>query len=397
MYDYLIVGAGIVGLATARSLRTRHPEARIAILDKEAVVARHQSSHNSGVIHSGVYYKPGSLKSQICRAGYAALLEFCRSEAIAHEICGKVIVATDAAEEPRLREIMSRGVANGLTDLKLLDRTGLRSREPHCAGTMALHVPQAGIVDYAEVSRRIARRLLEAGVELLLGQQVRGIQRIREGFEVATPTERYHTRVLVNCAGLHSDAVARLTGARVDARVVPFRGEYYTLRPGSWRLVRNLIYPVPDPNFPFLGVHFTRALDGEVEAGPSAVLALKREGYRRRDLSVAELGATLAYGGFQRLAAKHWRMGAYEQYRSFSRDAFVRDMRKLIPSITSADVIRGRTGVRAQAVRADGSLVDDFAIGEAEGVVNVVNAPSPAATACFAIGEYIAERVAVRV
>lgn len=395
-HDVAIVGGGIVGLATARALVERAPRARLLILEKEPGPGRHQTGHNSGVIHGGIYYRPGSAKARLCVEGGRLLVEFCQAHGIRWERCGKVIVATRPAELPRLQALYERGVANGVPGLQLIDPPRLRELEPHAAALRAIHAPNTGIVDYGEVTAALARELGQAGVEIRTGARVTAIARRDDGLVLATTAGEVGARGLVNCAGLHSDQVARLAGARPEVRIIPFRGEYYFLRPDRRHLVRGLIYPVPDPEFPFLGVHFTRTVHGEVEAGPNAVLAFAREGYRFRDVHAGELAATLAYRGFWAMAARYWRTGLYEMYRSLSRAAFVRDLRRLLPALEPGDVARGGAGVRAQAVGPDGSLVDDFRISESAGAIHVVNAPSPAATASLAIGRHIAGLAAER-
>jgi len=389
-HDIAIVGGGIVGLATARALRAHLPGARLVILEKEHRPATHQTGHNSGVIHSGIYYKPGSYKAKLCVEGKTLMYEFCAKHGIRVERCGKVIVATTEAELPRLMTLYERGIANGVP-VELLEPARLSDLEPHARALRAIHSPSTGIVDYGEVAAAMARELEGAGVMLETGARVTAIRRTGEGLELATPRGAVHTRRLVNCAGLYSDVVARLAGVRPDVRIIPFRGEYYMLRPERRALVRGLIYPVPDPEFPFLGVHLTRTVHGDVEAGPNAVLAFAREGYRFSRICPSELAATLAYRGFWRMARRYWRTGTYEMYRSLSRAAFARALGRLVPELTAADLARGGAGVRAQAVSPDGSLVDDFRIVTGPDAIHVLNAPSPAATASLAIGRHIAE------
>lgn len=389
-YDFGVVGAGIVGLAVALRLRERHSGATIAVFEKEPAVASHQTGHNSGVLHSGVYYRPGSLKATNCLRGYSLMLDFLREHDLPHELCGKVIVATDERELTGLRTIHRRGRENGLANLELIDRAGLRQIEPHAAGIAALRVPQAGITDYAAVARRMAELLRAERVDLHLGRRVEDVAPGASAVAISLASGRQIALGhLVNCAGLYSDRLARLTGQPLDYRIVPFRGEYYDLLPHARHLVRGLIYPVPDPAFPFLGVHFTRTVHGGVESGPNAVFATSREGYRRRDVRVGDLLDSLSYRGVRRLARRHWLAGAREGWRSLSKAAYVRSLRKLVPEIRGRDVARGGAGVRAQAVRTDGSMVDDFLVLRSERVTNVCNAPSPAATACLAIAEHI--------
>jgi (S)-2-hydroxyglutarate dehydrogenase len=388
--DIAVIGGGIVGLATALALTEAAPRARLVILDKEPRLASHQTGHNSGVIHSGIYYKPGSLKARLCVQGARLMKEFCDAHGVGWEACGKVIVATDEAELPRLASIHERGTANGLKGLRLLSGVEVAEHEPHCRALRALLVPETGIVDYGQVAEKMAARLQERGTEILTGAHVTAIRRRADGLTLETPRAAVHARYLINCAGLYSDRVAALMGIRPEVQIIPFRGEYYMLRPDRRALVRNLIYPVPDPEFPFLGVHFTRTVHGDVEAGPNAVLAFAREGYRLGTVRPGELLGTLTYAGFWRMARRYWRMGSYELYRSASKAAFVRSLQKLVPEIQAADIERGGAGVRAQAVSPDGSLVDDFKISVTEGAIHVVNAPSPAATASLAIGRHIA-------
>ncbi|PYO33822.1 MAG: L-2-hydroxyglutarate oxidase [Candidatus Rokuibacteriota bacterium] len=388
--DIALVGGGIVGLATALALTESYPRARVAILDKEPRLASHQTGHNSGVIHSGIYYKPGSLKARLCVEGARLMKEFCDAHGIGWEGCGKVIVATDERELPRLQSIYERGSANGLKGLRLLSGAEVAEYEPHCRALRALLVPETGIVDYGQVAEKMAALLQERGAEILTGARVTAIRRHPDGLTLETPKAAVAARYTINCAGLHSDRVAALMGVRPEVRIIPFRGEYYMLRRERRSLVRNLIYPVPDPEFPFLGVHFTRTVHGDVEAGPNAVLAFAREGYRLTTVRAGELLGTLTYAGFWHMARRYWRMGSYELYRSASKAAFVRSLQKLVPEIREPDIERGGAGVRAQAVSPDGSLVDDFKISVTEGAVHVVNAPSPGATASLAIGRHIA-------
>ena len=388
-YDVAIVGGGIVGLATARALHERAPHARLAILEKEPKLASHQTGHNSGVIHSGIYYRPGSAKARLCVEGKHLMLEFTEKHGIRVDRCGKVIVATSKAELPRLHSLYERGRANGVP-VELIDTVRLREFEPHAKALSAIWSPSTAIVDYGEVADAIARDLQAGGVAIETGARVTVIARGSDGVEIAAGRLTVRAKRLVNCAGLYSDAVARLAGATTDVRIIPFRGEYYMLRAERRALVRGLIYPVPDPEFPFLGVHLTRTVHGEVEAGPNAVFAFAREGYRFGRVSPRELAATLAYRGFWRMARRYWRMGSFEMYRSLSKRAFVRALQRLVPELRPEDVERGGAGVRAQAVSPDGSLVDDFRIVAEADAIHVLNAPSPAATASLAIGRHIA-------
>jgi L-2-hydroxyglutarate oxidase LhgO len=391
-HDVAIVGGGIVGLATARAIRERAPRTRVVILEKERRLATHQTGHNSGVIHSGIYYKPGSSKARLCVEGARLMTAFCASHGIRVDRIGKVILAVTAAELPRLQALYERGTANGVPGLALLDPDRLREIEPHAAAVRAIHSPHTAIVDYGQVAAAIAADLAAEEVTIRTGAAVTRIaSRAGEAFELATTAGPVQARRIVNCAGLHSDAVATMAGARPDVRIIPFRGEYYLVRPERHDLVRGLIYPVPDPEFPFLGVHFTRTVHGEVEAGPNAVLAFAREGYRFSRVHPGELLGTLGYRGFWAMVGRHWRMGSYELYRSLSKAAFVRALQRLIPSIRTEDVTAGGAGVRAQAVTPAGALVDDFRIVESTGAIHVLNAPSPGATASLAIGRHVAE------
>ena len=387
--DLVIVGGGIVGLGTAYALRSTLRD-RLVVLEAEGEVASHQTGHNSGVIHSGIYYKTGSLKARNCVEGREAMYRFCAEHGIPHERCGKLVIAVSQDEIGRLQELESRGYANGLEGLRRLRAEEIREHEPHAVGLAALFVPETGIVHYPEVARAFAREVHACGGSVQTNTRVLGVRRDHDALVVETTRGTWRARTLVNCAGLHADRVARLCGVQPNVTVVPFRGEYYTLRPERWHLVRNLIYPTPDPRFPFLGVHFTRMIRGGVEAGPNAVLALKREGYRRTDLSIRDLLEMAAFRGSWRMASRLWRMGLGEYWRSFSTRAFVGALQRLVPEITVADVQRGGSGVRAQALDASGQLVDDFRFVEAERMIHVLNAPSPAATASISIGATIA-------
>lgn len=394
-FDVAVVGGGIVGLAAAYALSRRGDAPRVLLLEKEEELARHQTGHNSGVIHSGVYYPPGSLKARFAREGGAALTAFCAKHGIDYELCGKVLVAADDSELPALERLYQRGKEHGL-GVRMLDRTGLAELEPHARGIAAVHVPEAGIVDYGRVARALAGEVERAGGILVLGAKVSGVEDAPDGVRVRTSRGDFEARLLVNCAGLYSDRLARMCGVRTGMRIVPFRGEYYGLKPGRRHLVRNLIYPVPDPSFPFLGVHFTRTIGGEIEAGPNAVLGLAREGYTKAKPNPADLAEILSYPAFWRLARANWRTGLSEVLRSLSRRGFARSLQKLVPEVRETDLVPMPAGVRAQALSEDGGLVDDFAIFEGESSIHVCNAPSPAATACLPIGETIAERAAKR-
>ena len=394
-YDVAVVGGGIIGIATARALSERL-RGSLAVLEAEQKLAGHQSGHNSGVIHSGLYYKPGSLKARNCVEGRDLMYRLCEEHGVPHERCGKVVVATTERELPALDELERRGRANGLDGMRRLGPEQIRELEPHVAGIAGLHVPQTGIVDYPRVIEILAGQVRAGGGEFLLGARVDSVR--RAGGEIVLETRRgaIACGALVNCAGLQSDRVALLCGVRPGLQIVPFRGEYYELRPERRGLVRNLVYPVPDPAFPFLGVHFTRMIHGGVEAGPNAVLAWKREGYRHSQISLRDLAQMATYGGFWRMAARYWVTGMGEMYRSLSKRAFVAALRRLVPDLREDDIERGGAGVRAQAVEPGGLLVDDFRIVEAEGMVHVLNAPSPGATASISIGRAIADIAARR-
>jgi (S)-2-hydroxyglutarate dehydrogenase len=393
MYDVVVVGAGIVGLASARELLRRRPGLRLALVDKEPRVGTHQTGHNSGVIHSGIYYAPGSLKARLCVAGARELYAYCEANGIETERCGKVIVATDESELGRLDALHERGVANGVEGLEMIGPERLREIEPHCAGIRALWSPNTGIVDFSRVAQRYALDVREAGGEVHTGRELRCLRTLTDHVVLETTGGDLQARRVVTCAGLQSDRVAGMTGGVREPRIVPFRGDYWQLRPEARGLCRNLIYPVPDPAFPFLGVHVTRRLDtGEVWLGPNAVLAFAREGYRRLDLRPRDLAESLANRGFQRLARRYWRMGAVEMWRDWSKRAFWRSVRRYLPDVGLADMVPGPSGVRAQAIDASGALVDDFVVDvSGDRVLHVRNAPSPAATSSLAIGRLIAD------
>jgi (S)-2-hydroxyglutarate dehydrogenase len=391
-FDYVVIGGGIVGLSVAWTILERNHQVRLAVIEKEDGWARHQTGRNSGVIHSGIYYKPGSLKAKLCTEGNRRMVAFCQEYDIPYETCGKVIVATKPAEIPLLEKLFERGLANEIV-VKRLTASQVLELEPHVRCLAGIQVPSTGIVDYAFVSRKLAELVATRGGELRLGTKVLGHR--TEGNKVLLETSKgpVSARWVINCAGLHSDRVAKFSGADPGARIVPFRGEYYELKPERRSLVTNLIYPVPDPLFPFLGVHFTRMMDGSVHAGPNAVLSLKREGYSRTSFDFRDFVDTMTYAGFWRLAAKYPRSGLEEMYRSFSKKAFVRSLQQLIPEITEEDIVPGGSGVRAQALRPDGGLVDDFLIINGPSTIHVCNAPSPAATASLEIGRVIAEQI----
>jgi (S)-2-hydroxyglutarate dehydrogenase len=388
-FDVVVIGGGIVGLATALQFGRAFPKLRLLLVEKESGVARHQSGHNSGVIHSGIYYKPGSLKARLCVEGAAAMAEFCREHGIAVQICGKIIVATTAEEIPRLQMLYERGQANGIAGLKLLSREQALEIEPHCGGAGWLHVPSTGITDYVAVCEKYAELIAAQGGTVSTDTEMIGISRSNGETVVETRQGPFATKYVINCAGLHSDRVSRLAGEKTEVTIVPFRGEYFDLVPEREHLVRGLLYPVPDLRFPFLGVHFTRRVHGGVDAGPNAVLALKREGYKRTDFSARDIAGTLAYSGFWNMVRKYWRSGAGEIYRSLHKPAMVRAMQALLPEITASDIVSDGSGVRATAVSRDGSLVDDFQFVCSQNMLHVWNVVSPAATASLPIGREI--------
>ncbi|MEY2785012.1 MAG: hypothetical protein RL277_1222 [Planctomycetota bacterium] len=390
--DLVVVGGGIVGLASARAWLLAHPGARVVLLEKESELAAHQTGRNSGVIHSGLYYKPGSAKARTCRRGKALLERYCAEKGVRMETCGKVVVAVDESELAALARIEERGIANGV-QLTRISRERLHELEPHMAGIAALHVPETGIVDYVGMCRELAADIRALGSEIVTDARVFHIDARADGITVASTAREVHADRLLNCAGLHSDRIAELAGLRVDARIVPFRGEYFELTPAAEQLCRNLVYPVPDPNFPFLGVHFTRMAKGGVECGPNAVLAFAREGYDLSTVDWADLSDALSYPGFWRLVRRHWRAGSGELWRSFSKQAFVRALQRLCPEIRPEHLHAAPAGVRAQALTPDGALVDDFRFVRGERMLHVLNAPSPAATASLAIGEEIAQEL----
>lgn len=393
--DVLIIGGGIIGLATAYELGRRFPDENVIVLEKEAGLGQHQSSHNSGVLHSGIYYRPGSLRATNCREGKRRMEQFCAEHDIPFEICGKVIVAVSDNEVPAMERIFERGQQNGV-QCELIGRERLRELEPHAAGVAAIHVPEAGIVDYHQVVIRLGELVSTHGHSIVTDARALDMRHDDGRVLVESTQGKFSARQVVNCTGLHSDRVTRMSGQKPDAKIVPFRGEFFFLKPEAYHLCRTLIYPVPDPRFPFLGVHFTKVIDGSVECGPNAVLAFAREGYRKLDINIRDLCESLTYGGFLRLALKYWSTGLGEMWRSFSKRAFVRELQRLIPEIQPGDLSPAPSGVRAQAVSPDGSLVDDFLIHETERVINVCNAPSPAATSSLNIGRLIVEKLAER-
>lgn len=389
--DVAVIGGGIVGLATAHAVMEAHPELEVVVIEKEERVATHQTGRNSGVVHSGIYYRPGSLKAKLCREGAVALKVFCLQNGVTYDECGKVIVAADNRELPRLHTLLERGHENGVPGLELLSAAELREIEPNVQGVAAIWSPETAIVDFSEVAEKLAAVLRERGARILLGAKVTGVARHGELVNLACGSSSVTASKVVNCAGLYSDALARLAGATPPVRIVPFRGEYYLFKPEALGFVKALVYPVPDPDLPFLGVHFTRTVHGELEAGPNAVLAFAREGYSWSRLSLRELGWTLRFGGFWRLARRYWRVGAYEVYRSLFKGAFVRSLKRLAPAVSADELVPGHRGVRAQAVSEDGQLVDDFVmVGDGQ-MLHVLNAPSPAATASLAIGRRIVQ------
>jgi (S)-2-hydroxyglutarate dehydrogenase len=397
IYDVVLVGGGIVGLATGYKLITARPDLKIAILEKESQLAKHQTANNSGVIHSGLYYKPGSLKAINCIQGYHELINFCKEEKIPYEITGKVVVATRESQRLILNTLLERGLQNGLTGTRKITMDELKEYEPHVDGVGAIHVPQTGIVDYLQVALAYGRKIMQLGGGIFLDHKVLEINQKESINFIETSNGTFQAKLVVNCAGLYSDKVARMSDASIDdVKIIPFRGEYYKLKEDREYLVKNLIYPVPDPNFPFLGVHFTRMKKGGVEAGPNAVLAFKREGYKKTQVDFAELAETLAWPGFQKVASKYWKTGLGELYRSFSKSAFTKALQELIPEIQESDLVEGGAGVRAQACDRTGGLVDDFAIRESAFAINVLNAPSPAATSSLSIGGTVAEMVLKR-
>jgi L-2-hydroxyglutarate oxidase len=390
-YDVIIAGAGIVGLATGLKILEKKPDAKLLIIEKEAGIARHQTGHNSGVIHSGIYYKPGSLKAMNCISGYKQLLEFCDKENVPYNICGKVIAATDDSEIPYLETLYERGIANGLINISKINKEELKEFEPHANGISGIHVPYTGIIDYTKVSEKYAEKITSAGGEIALSEKVIGLNNTGNEIEVDTDKKTYTSKKFVNCCGLFSDRVQSQKKMASDVRIIPFRGEYYKIKEDKQYLVNNLIYPVPNPDFPFLGVHFTRMINGGVEAGPNAVLAFKLEGYKKTSFNLFDAIRIFSWPGFRKVAVKYYKVGFGEFKRSFNKKAFVKALQKLLPEIQEDDLITGGSGVRAQAVGRDGKLIDDFVIRQNGNIINVLNAPSPAATSSLAIGDTISE------
>ncbi len=393
MFDITIIGAGIVGLATALKILEKKPSAKILILEKENDICRHQTGNNSGVIHSGIYYKPGSLKAVNCRRGYKMLLEFCDKNEIKYEICGKVIAAIDESQLADMENLYKRGIENGLEGIRKITKSELNEIEPNVNAAAGLFVPQTGIINYLDVSKKYLEHILDKDAQLNLNEEVVSIEKDNGGHVVVTNKGSYKTRIVVSCAGLQSDRIARLTNPEVELKIIPFRGEYYKLRPEKEHLVKSLIYPVPNPAFPFLGVHFTRMIKGGVEAGPNAVLSFKREGYSKTSFNLKDAVETFAWPGFRKVMYKYWKTGMGEFYRSYSKSAFTDALRKLIPGINKNDLIQGGAGIRAQACDNKGGLVDDFYFVESKNILHVCNAPSPAATASLAIGDIISDKV----
>jgi len=394
--DLLIIGAGIVGLATALETTLRFPEMTLAIVEKEDRVAAHQTGHNSGVIHSGLYYKTGSLKARNCVAGAASMKRFCQQHGVPFEECGKLVVATRPEEVSRLEQLHQRGIANGVPGLRMLNREQFREIEPHCSGIRGLQVPTTGIVDYTAVAQKYAELIERAGGEIVFRAKVLGLREEGDCNIVETSAGTFPARYVINCAGLYSDTITRMAGVHTDLEIIPFRGEYYEVKPERRNLVKALIYPVPDPRFPFLGVHFTRRVNGSVEAGPNALLAFRREGYTGTSPDLNEAMEMLLFPGFRKMARKYWRMGLAEQFRSWIKTAFVKSLQKMVPELQESDLAPGGSGVRAQAVDSNGNLVDDFHFVHSKGMIHVCNVPSPAATASLEIGKEIVDMLAKR-
>ena len=393
VYDVLVVGGGIVGLATAFKTLEKNPNLKLALLEKEDVLCKHQTGNNSGVIHSGLYYKPGSLKATNCINGYNMLLDFCKKEQIEYELCGKVVVATQEFQKPLLENLYNRGLENGLSEISKISQEELLEIEPHVKSVAAIKVPYTGIIDYVAVAKKYGEKIEEAGGLISLKTEVSKIEEDGNTTRIVTSNGDFETKLVINCGGLYSDKLAKQTSEEVDLKIIPFRGEYFKLVPEKEHLVKHLIYPVPDPNFPFLGVHFTRMINGGIEAGPNAVLAFRREGYKKSDVHFGELLETLFWPGFQKVAFKYWKTGLGEMYRSFSKAAFTKALQELIPEIEEKDLVDGGAGVRAQACDRTGGLLDDFSILESKQAINVCNAPSPAATSSLSIGDTVSDLI----
>jgi (S)-2-hydroxyglutarate dehydrogenase len=391
--DIVIVGGGIVGLATAYHLTEKYPDKKILVLEKEDEVAHHQTGNNSGVIHSGLYYKPGSLKAKNCIDGYHMMIQFCDEHHIPYDLCGKVVVATDKSELGRLRDLFDRGRENGLEGLEMLDQARLKEIEPHLAGIQGIRVPQTGIVNYKQVCQKLAEIITQRGGEIHLNTLVQSMKETADNVQITTSTISVECQLIINCAGLYSDEVAKMHLGKLDTRIIPFRGEYFELTAEAEHLVKHLIYPVPDPAFPFLGVHFTRMIGGGIEAGPNAVFAFKKEGYHRTDFDFKEFFGSLLWPGFQKVMFKYWKTGLGEMYRSFSKKAFTKALQRLIPEVQEDHLVPASAGVRAQACDRTGGLLDDFKIVHEKRAIHVINAPSPAATSSLSIGKTISEMV----
>ncbi len=388
-YDVIIIGGGIVGLSTAWKLISNQPGLRLCVVEKESSLATHQTDRNSGVIHSGIYYKPGGAKAVNCVKGYGMLLDFCTEHEIPFDLCGKVIVAGNEQQIPTLEGIYDRGIQNGLSGIRIIDAKEVKEVEPYCHAVKGIWVPQTGIIDFRLVAEKLAELIRAKKGDIITGCKVEKIQSNKDGITVFTKNRSLHGQMAIGCAGLYSDLLVKLAGEKPPHQILPFRGEFYALRPHATHLVKGLIYPVPDINFPFLGVHLTKRIHGGIEAGPNAVLAFRREGYKHLDVHAGELFEALTYPGFQKLAGRHWRKGMDEMKRSFSKKAFLKSLQTLVPSLRSEDIHRSRSGVRAQAVDRNGNLVDDYVIVEQERMIHLCNAPSPAATSCLSIGEYV--------
>ena len=392
-YNYIIIGAGIVGLATAINLLKNNSKLRIMVLEKEPLLGKHQTGNNSGVIHSGIYYKPGSARAINCKRGYKLLLDYCNKNEISYDLCGKLIVATNKSEEIELSKIFNRGVKNGLENLEIIEQERIKEFEPYSAGTKAIYVPQTGIIDYNQVLIKFSETLRKHNCEIIFNSNVTDLKQKNDAVEIICDEKNYNSEFVITCAGLQSDRLARKSNKDLDLRIIPFRGEYYKLREDKKYLVKTLIYPVPDPNFPFLGVHFTKKISGEVEAGPNAVLSFNREGYSKFSFSLRDSWETFSWSGFHKVALKYWKTGFGEFYRSYNKLAFTRALKKLVPQIEADDLLVEGAGVRAQACDSKGNLLDDFKFEKSKRILHVCNAPSPAATASLAIGEKITEMI----